>query len=519
MKSSSREDLLSKQANFAWSEIDLPILSRFERYVQKFPGKTAIVESVQDISYEELNSRANHLANLILAEPGNKPVGILVNHDIESVISILAVIKSGRPFVPLDIAHPLKRMQEIITDAGIEVLLCSLGQKVVGEQLTDLVHCRLLTTSLDMSAENLVVETESNEPACIVYTSGTTGSPKGVCHSRRGILHSVMRSTNSLQITPDDRWLLLVNPAHMGGINGILRVLLNGATLYLYSLLRNSLPALRVYLNEQAITVFHAVPTVYRLFVKSQAGRAEFPALRMFLIGGEALFANDVKLFQACFKAPCKLVNHLGCTEFSGYAEYVVDQNTTLDDGVVPVGFAAEGMEISIVDDHGRVVEPGQVGNIEICSEFLAMGYWQDPDLTRSRFRTVISKSTQKRSYQPGDIGKMRPDGCLVFLGRDDSQVHIRGNRVELIEIEQALRKFSQIEDARVVASRRSNDELTLTAYVTLQVERVADGNEIKHYLGQILPDYMIPNDIVYLDEFPLNANGKVDYTMLLKAD
>jgi acyl-coenzyme A synthetase/AMP-(fatty) acid ligase len=324
-----------------------------------------------------------------------------------------------------------------------------------------------------------------------------------------------MRSTNSLQIAPDDRWLLLVNPAHMGGINGVLRALLNGATLYLYSLLRNSLPALRDYLNEHVITVFHAVPTVYRLFVKSQAGRAEFPDLRMFLIGGEALFANDVKMFQTYFKAPCKLVNHLGCTEFSGYAEYVIDHTTTLDGGVVPVGFAAEGMEISIVDDYGRSVEQGQVGNIEICSEFLAMGYWQDPDLTQSRFRTVISNSIQKNIYQPGDIGKMSPDGCLIFLGREDSQVHIRGNRVELIEIEQALRKFPQIADARVVAYRRSNDELALTAYITLQVENNAKVNEIMRYLGRTLPDYMVPNDIVCIDEFPLNANGKIDYKML----
>lgn len=504
-----------KQIFFAQSEIDLPILSRFERYAQQFPEKTAIVEDELHISYEELNSRANHLARLIAVEPRRKPVGIMVNHDIESIISVLAVIKSGRPFVPLDIAHPLKRLQEIITDAGIEILVCGPSQQILGESVADLMRCKLLKTSCDKSSENPVIETDANDPACIVYTSGTTGSPKGVCHSRRGILHSVMRSTNSLQITPEDRWLSLANPAHMGGINGVLRVLLNGATLYLYSLLRNSLPALGDYLNDNAITVFHAVPTMYRLFVKSQAGRAEFPDLRMFLIGGEALFANDVKLFQTYFKFPCKLVNHLGCTEFSGYAEYVIDQTTNLDDGVVPAGFAAEGMAISIVDDYGRPVEPGQVGNIEISSEFLAMGYWQDPELTQSRFGTVLSTSSQKRSYQPGDIGKMRPDGCLIFLGRDDSQVHIRGNRVELIEIEQALRKFPQIEDARVVAFRRSNDELTLKAYVILQFEKFVNVNEIKRYLRQTLPDYMIPNDIVCIDAFPINANGKVDLKKL----
>ncbi|RLC27829.1 MAG: hypothetical protein DRH32_09805, partial [Deltaproteobacteria bacterium] len=330
-------------------------------------------------------------------------------------------------------------------------------------------------------------------------------------------MHSIMRSTNALCISSKDRWLLMANTAHMGGINGVLRCLLNGATVYLFSFFQSGLNDLEDYMETHAITVFHAVPSIYRLFIKNLPRQADFPDLRLFLVGGEAMFKNDVELFQRHFKPSCKLVNHLGCTEFSGYAEYIIDHDTVLEEDIVPVGYPAEDTKLSIVDENGKPVENGQVGNIQIQSEFLASGYWRDPELTKARF--AIAGKDNQRAYLPGDIGKIRPDGCLVFMGRNDSQVHIRGNRVEIIEIETALLNLPEVEETRVLPFMRAENETALAGYITVSPGQTAETKTIKHCLRTTLPDYMIPDKILLIDKFPLNTNGKVDLKQLPKPD
>ena len=306
-------------------------------------------------------------------------------------------------------------------------------------------------------------------------------------------------------MTPRDRALCA------GSSISFNRVLCSGATVYPWLVAEQGFAGLAEWLHAEAITVFIAVPSVFRNFAAALSSQHRFPHLRRFVLTGETLYRKDVMLFREHFSHDCILVNELGSSETKSYAQYVVDGRDPLDCGdIVPVGFALEGRQVLLLDADGVEVGQGQVGEIAVRSRHLSPGYWRRPDLTRLRFR-ADPDSRGERIYHTGDLAYRLADGRLVHVGRKDSQLKIRGQRTELAEVEAVLRHLDGVQEAVVVAatSCRVTGDSWRTSFPSARSRLTA--SDLALGLKEQLPDYMIPASFMVLDALPMTPNGKID--------
>ena len=360
------------------------------------------------------------------------------------------------------------------------------------------------------SDENLGLFISPDIPAYIIYTSGSTGEPKGIIRNHRNLLHNVMRNTKVLHVSQHDRWTLLRSCGTAGAVNDIFSVLLNGGTLYPFDIKDEGLSHLAAWLIREEITIYSSVATVFRHFV-STLTKEQFPKLRLVYLGGEPVYKSDVELYKKRFAHDCLFVNRLGTSETGTVRYYFVDKKTLITGSVVPIGYPAEDMEIILLDDVGREIGFNQVGEIAVKSRYLSPGYWRRPDLTKAAF-LPDPEGVDKRIYLTGDLGCMLPDGCLEHLGRKDFQVQIRGYRIEAAEIESALLSLDTVKEAIVVAQQESiSGDKRLVAYLVPARQPAPTISELRRFLSEKLPDYMIPSVFVKLDALPLTPNGKVD--------
>ncbi|MBI4322079.1 MAG: AMP-binding protein [Chloroflexi bacterium] len=306
----------------------------------------------------------------------------------------------------------------------------------------------------------------------------------------------------------------LFSPSHGARYPGIER-LLNGAGVFPYDLRAEGLNDLARWLVEQRITIFHSVPTVFQYFCSTLSGKETFPNLRLIRLGGEPVFKRHVDLYKQHFSAECVLANELGSTETGGTAQFLIGKATKLEEGKVPSGYPLEDMEVLLLDDAGDELGYNDVGEIAIRSRYLALGYWGRPSLTKSAF-LPDPRGGDARIYRTGDIGCLRPDGCLVHLGRKDSQVKIRGHRIELTDVEAALFDAPGIKQAVVLARKDDSGEKRLVAYIVTDPKKPPTTGELRSFLADRLPDHMIPTVFVPIDALPQTLSGKVDRRSIL---
>ncbi|MGH7831208.1 MAG: non-ribosomal peptide synthetase, partial [Candidatus Binatia bacterium] len=254
---------------------------------------------------------------------------------------------------------------------------------------------------------------------------------------------------------------------------------------------------------------YHSVPTVFRQFAENLTGREEFQSIRIVRLGGEPVYKRDVNLFQRHFSKDCILVNRLGSSETGSLRMYFLDQETKIDGNLVPVGYPVIDNEILLLDDSGRQVA-GDEGEISVRTRYVSPGYWGRPDLTDASFLADPAGGEQ-RIYRTGDLGRILTDGCLLHLGRKDVFVKIRGYRVEIDEVETALLEFPGIKEAAVIALNNSSGNERLVAYTVPSMRPGPNVSEMRHFLRQKLPSYMIPTAFVTLDALPLTDTLKVD--------
>jgi thioesterase domain-containing protein/acyl carrier protein len=234
--------------------------------------------------------------------------------------------------------------------------------------------------------------------------------------------------------------------------------------------------------------------------------------LRLINLGGEIVSKQDIENYKRYFAGNCILLNHFGCTELSSYRQYIINKSTQIDHSIIPNGYATEDNEVLIIDEDGEVINDGRVGEIVVKSPYLALGYWQQPDLTAAAFRFDGSQQL----YRTGDLGRLMPDGCLINLGRKDFQVKIRGYRVEIGEIEVALLEHPDIKEAVVRDWDNEVGEKFLAAYIVSYSGQIISNSVIRNFLQQKLPHYMVPTAFVMLDALPLTASGKTNRLLLL---
>ena len=285
--------------------------------------------------------------------------------------------------------------------------------------------------------------------------------------------------------------------------------LLNGASVFPYDVRRAGIEGIPEWLAREGITIYISVATVFRRFAGALDG-VRFPDLRILNLGGEALLPADVELYRRLTEPACRFVNNLGTTETGTFALFTMDHSGVLPDGIVPAGYALDACEISLLDADARPVRDGGPGEITLTSRFLPLGYWRRAELTRAAYRPTAGRRGV-RTYHTGDQGRRLDDGCLVVLGRGDQQVKIGGLRVELGEVEQALRQLPGVRDAVATTGAIGGEDQRVIAYVVPASPARPTARELREALDGRLPGPAIPGRIVMLDALPLTTTGKVD--------
>ncbi|MBU7584320.1 MAG: AMP-binding protein [Nostoc sp. TH1S01] len=500
---------------FNKNDIHQSINSRFEQIVKQHPQAIAVKNKIEVLTYSELNNRANRLANTILAQRGDRreTIALLLEKGTNFIVSIFGALKTGKIFVPLDIGFPQERLAYILEDAQVNLIVTNNLNLNLAHQLAAINNCQILNIDDIAEAgcsENPHINILPEAPAYLIYTSGSTGKPKGVIHNHLHSLHYCMNDTNTLLISPKDRVVFLYSCGALGGILCIFYTLLNGASLYLFNVKEEGFTNLVNWLITEEITIYHSFATLFRHFIDTFTGVEQFPKIRLVKLGGEATLQRDIEAYKKYFSPTCLLYASLGATETGTFCNFIVDQHSKITTSTVPIGYPVADMEVVLINEAGEAVGYGKIGEIAVRSKYLALGYWQKPEQTKAAF-IPTSETGEERIYRTGDLGRIEPNGCLIHMGRKDFQVKIRGFRIEVAEIEMALFKTGKLKEAVVIAREDISHDKKLVAYIVAQQTTKITTKELRYFLQQQLPDYMIPSAFVFLDKLPLTPNGKVD--------
>ncbi|MCF9000833.1 syringopeptin non-ribosomal peptide synthetase SypA [Pseudomonas syringae] len=487
----------------------------FEAQVRAYPEACAAIHDGVAVSYAELNTRANRLARHLLGlgvQPGDS-VAILLERSLDLLASQLAVLKCAAVYVPLDVNAPVERQAFMIEDSQARVLLtCSHVSLTTGAPRVDLDGL-----TLDgMKDTDLALPQSSESVAYIMYTSGSTGIPKGVLVPHRAISRLVINNGYA-DFNAQDRVAFASNPAFDASTLDVWAPLLNGGCVVVIG--QNDLLSplnFQRLLLEQAVTVLWMTAGLFHQYA-SGLGEA-FSRLRYLIVGGDVLDPAVIGRVLAN-NAPQHLLNGYGPTEATTFsATYEV---VSVDNGSIPIGKPVGNSRLYVLDNQGQPVPLGVPGELYIGGQGVARGYLNRDELTLEKFvADPFDSAPQARLYRTGDLVRWRADGNLEYLGRNDDQVKIRGFRVELGEIEARLAEHSDIREAVVLCRQDEPGDKRLVAYVTAQQPETAlDIEHLRNHLQGLLPDYMVPAAYVQLDALPLTANGKLDRRALPAPD
>jgi amino acid adenylation domain-containing protein len=471
----------------------------FERQAQRTPDAVVLVDGRRSVCYAELDQWANRVARR-LSDNGVGPgdvVAVRAGRSPELAVAALAVLKAGGAYLPLDLRQPEARREFMLSDAGARVMLTAGGADEPVPSHVAEVPIEDLRSETSAPSSPPTVPADPNRIAYIIYTSGSTGQPKGVEVPHRGLANLSVWHNAYFEITGRDRGAWLASVGFDASMWELWPYLIAGASLAIADEeTRRDLPELPGWLAAQQVTVCHMTPPeVQAIFAGPQ--RREL-TVRVLLTGGDRLHVRPPA------DAPFRFFNNYGPTESSVISTVAPVQAE--DDGSAPaIGTPIDNVSTYVLDQWGGLVDVGVPGELYIGGAGLAAGYLGRPDLTNERF--LPNPFGAGRLYRTGDIVRWNRKHSLEFIGRRDAQVKVRGYRVELAEIEIALRRLPGVRQAVAVAHETADGGKRLTAYVVGDRPENADLNVLRAQL----PEYMIPSVIVPLSELPLNVNGKVD--------
>jgi amino acid adenylation domain-containing protein len=499
---------------FKDEEIEQSIPQRFEQQVRAYGDQLAIRSDRESYTFTSPNQTANRLARTILSLRGEsvEPIALLFDHGGAVLVSILAVLKTGKFYVVLDASHPPDRLKYMLEDCGAKLVVADANNLTFARQLSGetLEVINFDDVDKELSQIDLGVYPTPDSLAMILYTSGSTGRPKGVIHTHSNVLVDVRNLTNGWCITARDRWLLYLSISFSNSVRTIYSSLLNGGAVYPYDVKKRGFGELPNWLLSNEITIVRAVPTSFRAFMNTLEEDQTFPAVRVLSVGGEPLPRADLDYFNKHFLPHCVLAHALGPTECLTVCWTLVPHGTLIAESKLPIGYPLQDKDVLLLDETRRELGEDEVGEIAVKSRYISPGYWRDPERTKAAFLPDPTGSGA-RIYLTGDLGVRTRDGSLIHIGRQDFQAKIRGFRVDPSEIEIALRGITGIEDAVVVGRQEESGEHRLVAYFVPTNQPSITVTKIRQTLAQLLPDYMIPSAFVSIDAIPQTPNGKTD--------
>src|SRR5579864_4777053 len=486
------------------------IHSRIEQQARRTPDRVAVKFEGSSLSYGELNAQANQLAHYLRAGGVTleSRVGLCLERSTAMVVAVVAVLKAGAAYVPLEPGYPSERLAYMLKDSGLQALITARNLLHRVPETDAKVIC--LEEARDQirrcSSANPVSGVDGANAAYVIYTSGSTGLPKGAINTHAGILNRILWMQEMYGLTQHDCVLQKTPFSFDVSVWEFLWPLVSGACLIVARPEGHKAPQ---YLNEvierEAITVLHFVPSMLAEFLQEQTEGQSWK-LRLVLSSGEELPRRIVERFLV-HKPNVQLYNLYGPTEAAIDVTYYRCENQPAATRI-PIGRPIANTQIYLLDAEGAPVPVGVAGGLYIGGAGVARGYLNRPQLTAERFLPdPFAKSPGARLYKTGDLGRWRDDGNIEFLGRDDFQVKIRGHRIELGEIEAVLTACPGVREAAVVTRQSRGGGLQIVAYIVASVEP----KQVQREMRARLPEYMVPAVIMKLDRLPLSPNGKLD--------
>ncbi|HSE18776.1 MAG TPA: amino acid adenylation domain-containing protein [Pyrinomonadaceae bacterium] len=488
----------------------------FSRMAEKYGPQAAIDRGGQRVSYAELETQSNRLANCLLDQgvSSGTMVGLFTDDPVQVVTGILGVLKVGGVFVPLDPTFPQQRLQ--VMSAQVQPAWYVTERKHV-EKLGQVWSGAAKVICVDEYAqyeriEHPGVASDPEAPCSIYFTSGSTGRPKAILGRLKGIDHFVRWEIEALGVTAGTRVSQLASPSFDGFLKDVFVPLCAGGVVCAPESRSIVLEGWRLadWLDIEQVEILHCVPSVFRSLLNAELNDKYFEAMRYVVLAGEVLYTADVKRWMDIFGERIRLANLYGPTETTilKFFHFVKPEDT--DKPSIPIGKPLNGATVMLINSRGQLCREETVGEIHIKTPYRAHGYYGEPELTKNVFiQNPFNNDPADIIYKTGDYGRLLKGGDLEFLGRRDQQVQVRGVRVELGEIENLLRAHKTVADVAVIDRDDEQGNKYLVAYVTMN--NGTGSEHLRQYLSESLPETMVPSAFVELDQLPRTLNGKID--------
>jgi amino acid adenylation domain-containing protein len=479
---------------------NLSLSSAFEQSAEQFGHRFAIIDGTESITYKEMNIKANEYSEYLLSlgiERGDK-IAIYSDKKIQTYISILAILKIGAIFVPLDLKTPIRRVMYILRDAGVNLLLTDQkSNELLNNVNIPIVYSEFVYKGLEHTSPNISIN--ENEIACLFYTSGSTGYPKGVLINHKGILRITYKNS-IVNFKSHDKILQFSSLSFDVSLFEIWGSLLNGATLIISRNMK-SISEIKSIINNSGVTIAALSPSIFNLLVDFH--EEVFTSLKKVFVGGEVVSTKHIN--KVINKYNCEFYNGYGPTENTIHTTYYKIESEHHD--YIPIGKPAPFTSMVVLNENNTLVSENEEGELVTLGPGVALGY---NNLKSENFFKLTINGQTINAYRTGDQVLIQ-EGNLIFKGRKDNQVKIRGNRVELEEVKKNILAHNCVKEAHIEVKSK-NQMNQLIGYVSLY--RETDVNLLGE-LKLILPDYMIPDKIIYLDRLPLNSSDKIDSSAL----
>ena len=504
LSENEKEELLVDFNNITLDyDSNVTLTSLFETQVKQTPNAVALVAGKKEFTYKEVDEVSNELARYINKHhqvTKGSLIGIQLDRDEWNIIAMLGIMKLGCAYVPIAPDMPSQRKEHIVSDTQLELLITTTSYMFDLDFYTGALMA--IDIGFDASdCDEVAIDVAPTDLAYVIYTSGSTGLPKGVMIEHGQIVNTILSQIDYFNLNENNRGLQFAPFSFDASVWETFMILLSGGSLYIVGEeQRKDVDTLTTYIKENKINIA-TLPPSYLALVNID----DLQQIDTLITAGEA---PDYEIIKSYLNYGT-YYNAYGPTETSICGTiFKMPETNTLAYRTIPIGKPISNAKIHILDAHNKLVPVGVVGEICIGGTGVARGYLNREELTKSKF-IESPFNTKDRLYKTGDLGKWTKEGNVIYIGRNDEQVKIRGHRIELSAIEQQLLSNEQIEEAVVVVQKDDQDNKELIAYV-VATDRINTG-ELRSYLSKILPEYMLPHMYVQLDEMPLTINGKVD--------